>query len=84
MARNVEEAETKARIKLGSNNDEAIVVKQDEDVLDTWFSSGLLPLSAFGWPEKVNFAISYCTLRVSMLIALLNRAKISKNIIQCL
>lgn len=25
-------------------------VEQDEDVLDTWFSSGLLPLSAFGWP----------------------------------
>jgi len=23
---------------------------QDEDVLDTWFSSGLLPLSAIGWP----------------------------------
>lgn len=25
------------------------VVKQDEDVLDTWFSSGLLPLSTAGW-----------------------------------
>jgi valyl-tRNA synthetase len=24
---------------------------QDPDVLDTWFSSGLLPLSAFGWPR---------------------------------
>lgn len=27
-------------------------VVQDTDVLDTWFSSGLLPLSAFGWPSK--------------------------------
>lgn len=24
----------------------------DEDVLDTWFSSSLLPLSALGWPQK--------------------------------
>jgi valyl-tRNA synthetase len=27
-------------------------LKQDEDVLDTWFSSGLLPCSGLGWPEK--------------------------------
>ena len=27
-------------------------LSQDEDVLDTWFSSGLLPLSALGWPAK--------------------------------
>lgn len=26
-------------------------LKQDDDVLDTWFSSGLWPLSVFGWPE---------------------------------
>ncbi len=27
-------------------------IAQDTDVLDTWFSSGLLPFSALGWPEK--------------------------------
>jgi valyl-tRNA synthetase len=27
-------------------------ITQDTDVLDTWFSSGLLPFSALGWPEK--------------------------------
>jgi valyl-tRNA synthetase len=27
---------------------------QDEDVLDTWFSSWLWPFSAFGWPEKTD------------------------------
>lgn len=27
-------------------------LRQEEDVLDTWFSSALLPFSAFGWPEK--------------------------------
>jgi valyl-tRNA synthetase len=26
--------------------------RQDEDVLDTWFSSALWPFSVFGWPEK--------------------------------
>ncbi|MDE3046567.1 MAG: valine--tRNA ligase [Verrucomicrobiota bacterium] len=27
---------------------------QDEDVLDTWFSSALWPFSVFGWPEKTD------------------------------
>ncbi len=27
-------------------------LKQDPDVLDTWFSSGLLPMSALGWPDE--------------------------------
>jgi len=27
---------------------------QDEDVLDTWFSSGLWPFEVFGWPEKTE------------------------------
>ena len=32
--------------------DEATVLKQDEDVLDTWFSSALWPFSTLGWPER--------------------------------
>lgn len=28
--------------------------RQDEDVLDTWFSSALWPFSTLGWPEKTN------------------------------
>ena len=27
---------------------------QDDDVLDTWFSSGLFPFSTMGWPEETN------------------------------
>ena len=27
-------------------------IKQDEDVLDTWFSSALWPFSTLGWPDK--------------------------------
>jgi valyl-tRNA synthetase len=33
--------------KCGSDH-----LEQDNDVLDTWFSSGLLPCSALGWPES--------------------------------
>jgi valyl-tRNA synthetase len=29
-------------------------IRQDEDVLDTWFSSGLWPFSTLGWPEKTE------------------------------
>jgi valyl-tRNA synthetase len=32
--------------------------RQDEDVLDTWFSSGLLPLSASGWTGAGTTAVS--------------------------
>ncbi|HEX5435281.1 MAG TPA: valine--tRNA ligase, partial [Candidatus Angelobacter sp.] len=39
----------KACGKCGSDN-----ITQDPDVLDTWFSSGLLPFTVFGWPEKTR------------------------------
>ena len=29
-------------------------IKQEEDVLDTWFSSALWPFSTLGWPEKTE------------------------------
>jgi valyl-tRNA synthetase len=29
-------------------------LEQDPDVLDTWFSSGLLPFTTLGWPEKTR------------------------------
>ncbi len=31
---------------------EGVTLRQDEDVLDTWFSSALWPFSTLGWPEK--------------------------------
>ena len=33
-------------------NCDSIHIKQDDDVLDTWFSSALWPFSTMGWPEK--------------------------------
>ena len=29
-----------------------IRLEQDQDVLDTWFSSAILPFSVFGWPDE--------------------------------
>lgn len=40
----------KAEEKFGIPRDQ-IILEQDEDVLDTWFSSALLPFSAYGWPD---------------------------------
>ena len=31
-----------------------MVLTQDEDVLDTWFSSGLFPFSVMGWPDQTE------------------------------
>jgi valyl-tRNA synthetase len=44
IARDEEEAREKVK-----SNGKTFTLKQDEDVLDTWFSSALLPLSALGW-----------------------------------
>ncbi len=33
---------------------DAVAVWHDEDVLDTWFSSGLWPFSTMGWPEQTS------------------------------
>ncbi|GJQ12002.1 hypothetical protein GpartN1_g3793.t1 [Galdieria partita] len=51
VGRNEEEAKKKASEKFNIPL-ESIILKQDEDVLDTWFSSGLFPFSVFGWPNK--------------------------------
>ena len=42
--------EADARKRSGLGND--IHLRQDEDVLDTWFSSALWPFSTLGWPDK--------------------------------
>eukprot|EP00903_Cladosiphon_okamuranus_P022267 g20474.t1 len=50
VARNEGEAKAKAATILGCEADK-VCLSQDEDVLDTWFSSGLFPFSVFGWPD---------------------------------
>ena len=48
VARNQEEAHAQAQAKLGK----MVPLRQDEDVLDTWFSSWLWPFATLGWPRK--------------------------------
>ncbi len=43
-----DEAEVRSRYKL----EDAVELKQDNDVLDTWFSSALWPFATMGWPEE--------------------------------
>ena len=45
-----DEAEVRAENNLGDD----VVLNQDEDVLDTWFSSGLWTFSTLGWPENTE------------------------------
>ena len=47
-----EAAARKAAEKFGVDVSK-IELQQDEDVLDTWYSAGLLPFSIFGWPNQV-------------------------------
>jgi valyl-tRNA synthetase len=44
------EAEVRNRHKLADD----VLLRQDEDVLDTWFSSALWPFSTLGWPEETG------------------------------
>ena len=49
----VAESEEEARARRRRRNTaSAVELRQDEDVLDTWFSSALWPFSTLGWPEQ--------------------------------
>ncbi|XRB14513.1 valine--tRNA ligase [Pseudoscourfieldia marina] len=52
VARSEDEAKEKAAEKDLAASAEAAVVRQDPDVLDTWFSSALWPFSTLGWPNE--------------------------------
>ncbi|WP_133405768.1 valine--tRNA ligase [Parashewanella tropica] len=44
------EAEVRAKHKLA----DSVVLRQDDDVLDTWFSSALWTFSTLGWPDNLE------------------------------
>ena len=48
----VARSEEEVRAKYNLNSD--VALRQDEDVLDTWFSSGLWTFSTLGWPEQTK------------------------------
>nr|KAJ0218190.1 hypothetical protein LSAT_V11C300142950 [Lactuca sativa] len=51
VARDEKEAEAEAKKVFSGKEFE---LAQDPDVLDTWFSSGLFPLSVLGWPDDTQ------------------------------
>lgn len=50
VAKSDEDAKAQAKIFYG----EDVLLTQDPDVLDTWFSSGLWPFSTLGWPDETQ------------------------------
>ncbi len=50
----VAESEAEARSEASKKYGESVLLRQDEDVLDTWFSSALWPFSTLGWPEETK------------------------------
>ena len=53
VARDEAEARAKAEAQFsGGTHAHPLVLEQDPDALDTWFSSGLWPFSTLGWPDQ--------------------------------
>jgi valyl-tRNA synthetase len=50
----VAETEAEALAAAKAKHGGAVALTQDEDVLDTWFSSGLWPFSTLGWPNQTQ------------------------------
>ncbi|MBW4665438.1 MAG: valine--tRNA ligase [Chroococcus sp. CMT-3BRIN-NPC107] len=55
----VAKTEAEAQAKAISQFGQDVQLKQDPDVLDTWFSSGLWPFSTLGWPEQTQDLATY-------------------------
>ncbi|AXY35638.1 valine--tRNA ligase [Yersinia pseudotuberculosis] len=51
---NVYVGRDEAEVRRDNNLGAEIALRQDEDVLDTWFSSGLWTFSTLGWPEQTD------------------------------
>ncbi|MGL4454924.1 MAG: valine--tRNA ligase [Plesiomonas sp.] len=51
---NVYVGRTEEEVRGKYNLDNVIVLRQDDDVLDTWFSSALWTFSTLGWPENTD------------------------------
>ncbi|HEX3603542.1 MAG TPA: valine--tRNA ligase [Steroidobacteraceae bacterium] len=52
-------ARSEAEARRVHGIDASVALRQDEDVLDTWFSSALWPFSTLGWPEKTRALQTY-------------------------
>jgi valyl-tRNA synthetase len=52
-------ARSEAAARAAHGIDASIPLRQDDDVLDTWFSSALWPFSTLGWPEQTPALNTY-------------------------
>ncbi|HEX3915579.1 MAG TPA: valine--tRNA ligase [Steroidobacteraceae bacterium] len=52
-------ARSEAQARRAHGIDPAVPLRQDDDVLDTWFSSALWPFSTLGWPERTPALETY-------------------------
>jgi valyl-tRNA synthetase len=53
-AGNVYVGRNEEEVRRDNNIDASVSLRQDEDVLDTWFSSGLWTFGTLGWPEQTE------------------------------
>ena len=53
VAENIKEAKKIAKKKFKKE----VILKQDPDVLDTWFSSALWPFATLGWPNHKSYEL---------------------------
>jgi valyl-tRNA synthetase len=52
-------ARDEAEVRAAHGIDASVPLRQDEDVLDTWFSSALWPFSTQGWPDETHALETY-------------------------
>ncbi len=55
----VEDDEGTVKIEAKKYYKKDVELKRDQDVLDTWFSSGLWPFATLGWPKQNNYLESF-------------------------
>ncbi|MGB5347638.1 MAG: valine--tRNA ligase [Woeseia sp.] len=53
-AGNIYVGDDEQKVRAKHQLSDAVALRQDEDVLDTWFSSALWPFSTMGWPEQTD------------------------------
>jgi valyl-tRNA synthetase len=53
-AGNIYVGRSEEEVRADNNIDPSVALRQDEDVLDTWFSSGLWTFGTLGWPEQTE------------------------------